>query len=86
MSTIAYGKNEKRDIALHSGYFDDSSNFSPEYNDIFLVLVGECILANIGRKFGIGGLFNVARQEVQDNIYDKWEELSPALKSSLESF
>ena len=32
-----------------------------------------------------GGLFNVARQEVQNKIYEKWEDLSPALKSTLES-
>ena len=40
-------------------------------------------MANVGGEFGIGGLFNVARQEVQHYIYGRWKEFLPALKSTM---
>ena len=78
-------KNENEDIALHYGYFRPNPDTSYNYSDVFALVVKECILANIGGEFGIGGLFNVARQEVQSIIYQEWEEFSPALKSTMES-
>ena len=71
--------------ALHFGYFNKRRNDTPFYNESFQLMVKESILSNIGGEFGIGGLFNVSNQEVQNKIYERWEELSPALKSAVES-
>ena len=79
-------KNKDGDIALHYGYFSDrfSSN-NDHFSDAFAFIIKQCILANIGGEFGIGGLFGCARQEVQNMIYEKWEQLSPALESTMMS-
>ena len=79
-------KDQDGDIALYYGYFMGEGyccHIGDDDNGVFSFLMKECILANIGGEFGIGGLFNVARQEVQDNIYDNWEELLPALKFTM---
>ena len=79
-------KDADEDIALHCGFFDENPRWnSPSFNNVFALLVKESILANIGGEFGIGGLFNVARQHRQRIIYEEWDQFSPALKSALES-
>ena len=84
---LLMAKNEHGDIPLYLGFFDENYQYFPRrYNDTFTLWVKECILANIGGEFGIGGLFHVARQEIQNRIYDDWEELSPALNTAVESF
>ena len=75
-------KNKNGDIALHYGYFLIAW---PIYGETFALLLKKYILANIGGEFGIGGLFHVARQEIQNEIYKEWEELSPAVTSTMES-
>ena len=70
---------------LHCGYFCDYYRVSPQFDDsLFALLIREYITANIGGIFGIGGLF-FERKLVQDKIYERWEELSPVLKSVVES-
>ena len=77
------------DNALHYGYFYCHSCHSHNGSFTLMIkefLIKEYIMANIGGEFGIGGLFHVARQEVQGIIYEKWqEEISPALESVIES-
>merc|ERR1712154_715157 len=71
--------------ALHYGYFHKDSN-RHDFNDSFKLLVKESILVNIGGEFGVGGLFNSAtNDQVQQQIYRKWNELSPYLKSVVDS-
>ena len=122
-------KNIDGYTALHHGYFNLSRYiYSPSnsrFNDVFSLLVKECILSDVGGEFGIGGLFNAATEQVvqnntggefgigglfnvateqiqlqnniggefgiwglsngvlQDKIYKKWDQLSPALRSSI---
>ena len=72
--------------ALHHGYFLSGYQQSTLlYDDAFAFLVKESILADVGQEFGIGGLFNVADEDVQKIIHDRWENLSPALISAFES-
>ena len=70
------------DIALHD-YFSSHLNFDEDSYDSFACLLKECILANVGGEFGIGGLFNTASDEVQDKIYKEWEQISPVLESTM---
>ena len=77
-------KDKDGDITLHNAYFYNEWSFIPNPGK-FGLLVTESILANIGGEFGIGGLFNIARQEVQNRILKKWKELSPTLKSKFET-
>ena len=63
---------------------DFSSVYSPTlyHGDSFILLVRkEYILANIGGEFGMDGQFNVATQQVQDEIYKQWDSVYPALDS-----
>ena len=76
-------KSQNGDIALHYGYFFFES--FGRCDDSFVLLVKECILANVGGEFGIGGLFHVATKKVQNIIYKKWQKLLPALKLAIES-
>ena len=79
-------KNTYGDIALHTAYFSKYWNLSvAQFSTKFTLLVKEYISTNIGGEFGIGGLFNVARQEVQERIYEKWDEILPVLESITES-
>ena len=80
---LLMNENKNGDILIHHVYFGDSGR--PSFNDRFALMIKECMLLNIGAEFGIGGLFNVAREEVQREIYAQWEEFSPALASAMES-
>ena len=76
-------ENIEGDIALHYGYFRFNHNAS--YNDSFAFMIKECIMANIGGEFGIGGLFHVARKKVRREIYRIWRQISPTLAEAIES-
>ena len=80
-------KNKRYDILLFHCFFFNrfSSSRNNIFDDAFAFILKECILANIGGEFGIGGLFNYARQEIQDRIYEKWQQLSPVLYSLMMS-
>ena len=88
-------KNWRGYTVLHNAYFccDYSYNglhLDPErcnenFNDVFSFIVKQCILADINDEFGIGGLLNYTNNEVQEKIYTKWEEFSPALRNTLQS-
>ena len=83
---LLMAKNKDVDIALHSAYFSKNWNRSLRHYSIkFATLIKDHILANIGGEFGIGGLFNVASEEVQNRIYKKWDQIIPALESIIES-
>ena len=71
---------------FYTKFIHDNAN----RDDVSTLFVRECILANVGGEFGIGGLFfNIesARQdEKQQQIYDNhWEELLPILESAVDS-
>ena len=68
--------NQVRDKALHFGYFYSSSS-KDCCNKPSAPPTKEDVSANIGGEFGIGGIFNVARQHIANKIYEKWEEFSP---------
>merc|ERR1712130_224335 len=53
-------------------------------DDVFGLLLKECILGGIGGEFGIGGLFTT-QTEVQNKIYQEWDQLSPYLNSVIQS-
>ena len=73
------------DVLHYALYYSQLYSSNEKYYSAFKLLVKECILANIGGEFGIGGLFNVARQKTQNKIYEKWEKLSPSVKSAIVS-
>ena len=87
-------RNGNFNASFDESLFGDDGDFVESYfgsndkensNNSIAFLVKEFILSNIGGEFGIGGLFNVARQKIQDKIYQKWKTLSPALKSAIKS-
>ena len=86
-------KDKNGNIALHHAYFYNGFAYyfyqnkflNPDFNDKFASLVKESILANIGGEFGLGGLFNVAGQKVQQKIYEKWDKILPILNSTFET-
>ena len=41
-------------------------------NPTFIFVTKKYISAQIGGEFVIGGLFNTAPEDVQNQIYDKW--------------
>ncbi len=71
MQADKYGK-----LPLHIAI---TERFSPsEQNEIIKVvakLISWGLQYQVGGEFGIGGLFNSSSNEVQDVIYDKWEDL-----------
>jgi len=68
--------------ALYSTYF---GSFTIPCNDIFELLVKTGIESKTGGEFEIGGLFNVAPSNVQEQIYKRWEDLAPSLENVLGS-
>ena len=50
------------------------------HNDISILYVRECILADVGGEFGIGGLFNNV-----DSAREIWREVLPILESVVDS-
>ena len=71
---------------IHYGYFAPYGGNRPflnhdnRYHGFDLVLKAS-ILANVGGEFGIGGIFNLASEEVQDLIYNDWNDIIPSLQS-----
>ena len=82
---VLMAKGKGQDTALHCGYFWFWPQTPHRYDDTFAFLVNECIKADVGGEFAIGGLFNIATQTVQDRIYERWDDLLPALISAVES-
>jgi len=76
--------NKDGHTALHYGYYHYHS-VRHDFNDSFMLLVKESILVNAGGEFGVGSLFNSATDYVQQQIYRKWNDFSPALKSVVDS-
>lgn len=70
--------------ALYYGYFsDESSNI---FNDCFVHMLKEGILAQLGGEFGIGGIFNcVNTDDEQKRIFHQWESFGPFLKTAMTS-
>ena len=48
-------------------------------------MLEQSIAANVGGEFGIGGLFNYAKDDVQSYIYYLWEEVLPLLECVVNS-
>ena len=77
--------NDKNgNISLHHAFFSDRV-VRLNNNDAFILLIQESIAANVGGEFGMGGVFNIGNQQVQNTIYQNWNEFSPALKSAFEA-
>ena len=82
-------KDKDENIALYDGWFQVWGNLDPEENEIqcdkFEFMLEQSIAANVGGEFGIGGLFNYAKDDVQSYIYYLWEEVLPLLECVVNS-
>lgn len=82
-------KDETGHTALHHGYFFQYG--SDVFDDRFILLVRESILAQVGGEFGIGSIFNSApsssdeKEVLQNNIYRKWKYFVPSLETAVAS-
>ena len=81
-------KDEHNNIALYDGWFLfynelDHVTVMESFHEKFKFMLEQGILANVGGEFGVGGLFNYAESHIQENIYEKWEQLLPFLESVL---
>ena len=79
---IVREKNNNGLHALHYFYtHQDDEYHITTFDEDFLLIVREGITAQIGGEFGIGGLFNVVQNDdVQREIYEKWQNFAPSLE------
>ena len=81
-------KNHYGNYALFSFYvryrfygeIEEQTTFA---RDTFIFVIQEYIEEQVGGEFAIGGLFNSARDDVQNYIYGKWEKYSPSLQRAI---
>lgn len=72
-------------IALHCDFFNPSNNNDGAVNNIWVLMIKESIVTQVGGEFGIGSIFNVETKRCQDQIYSKWESIVPSLKIAMSS-
>lgn len=71
-------------VALHH-YICDCSFFEGLSEGVLRILLQAGIDRQIGGEFGIGGLFVPSSEEVQNEIYNVWEEISPTVTKVVSS-
>ena len=78
---LVYSIFKKRKVEL--GQEEEEEHEQRKFNDIFVLVVKECISAQIGREFRIGGLFNIELKKWRKWIYRKWELFAPLLQLAI---
>ena len=64
---------------------DESSNDSSNKDLVVAEMLKQSILAQIGGRFGFGGLFQYLPTCDQDQIYDRWDDFTPSLERAIKS-